>query len=81
MGFLIGMAMIATGIFLAGAMVGRLTAPNRGPRASELKRARQALAELDEIVASGSLELSMLGSNVAEKAMDVLRKYWRGDHK
>lgn len=80
MGYIIGFFLVATGIFLAGGLVGRVTAPDRGPRKAELTRARKALAELDSIIAGGSLELSMLGSNVADKAMDVLRKYWRGDN-
>lgn len=80
MGYIIGFFLIASAIFLAGGLVGRATAPNRGPRKAELKKARQALAELDGIIAGGSLELAMLGSNVADKAMDVLRKYWRGDN-
>lgn len=79
MGYVIGFFLIASAIFLAGAAVGRFTTPDRGPRKRELKRARETLAELDTLIAGASMELGMLGSDVAEKGGDILRKYWRGD--
>lgn len=79
MGLAIGIILIASSMLLLGACIGRWTAPNRGPRKAEIKRAKEALAELDRIIAGGSLELQMLGSTVASEAGDVLRKYWRGE--
>lgn len=79
MGIAIGILLIAAGVGIGCFFVGRWTAPNRGPRKAEMKRANQALAELDRIIAGGSLELQMLGSTVASEAGDVLRKYWRGE--
>lgn len=81
MGSVFGVFLIAAALILAGAAVGRLTAPDRGPRKTELKRARKALAQLDELVAESTLELGMLGSQVAEKGSKILRDYWRGDSK
>jgi hypothetical protein len=80
MGYIIGFFLIAGAIFLAGALVGRISAPDRGPRKAELARAKEALAKLDDIVAGGSLELRMLGSDIGEKAMTVLRTYWKGSN-
>lgn len=80
-GFVIWVLVVLAGVFGIGYLTGKAQATQAGPRKSELKRAKRALAQLDELLAQSSLELGMLGSNVAEKGSEILRNYWRGDTK
>lgn len=82
MGYIIGGLCFLLAAGLIGFGVGRASVPRaQRSQEGELKKAKKALADVHDVIAEGSLELSMLGSQVGKTAEDILNKYWRGDSK
>jgi hypothetical protein len=80
MGYLIGFILAAALLVMFGVGIGRATVPvDDRTRKAELKRAKQALSDLDKVIYGSGLELEMLGSDIGTKSSEILRRYWQGN--